>query len=1023
MLKKSIQIIKQYGLRVFLIRARQKIIFEFDHWTVFINKDGIRTFFLQIVRKFYAFKIKNFSENVRASSPYDSWLEVNQWNSRREKLLKSELAKFNRLPLLSIVMPLYNTPLDLLSKAIGSVDKQVYKNWELCIGEDCSTNHEIKPFLNNWMQRDSRIKIVFRKENGNISQATNSAAELAKGDFLVFMDQDDELTPDALAQIALYALENPDVDVLYSDDDKLDLTGKRIHPQFKPEWSPELLLSFMYFSHIFCVRRKLFEQTGGFRPKCDGSQDHDLALRVTEKARQVGHIPKILYHWRVLPGSTALSGNEKNYTFKAAQIAVQDALKRRRVNAEVYRPEWAVQSGCGFYALKFPDRGPDVAIIIPTYNRFKLLKKCIKSLEKTTYRNYKIYIIDNDSDDPKTLEYLSETNHVVFHIPKPDGKFNFSFINNEAVRKIHEEYILFLNNDTEALNPFWLSQMMGYMQFEGVGGVGARLLFPDRSVQHAGILLSMDNRLPVPAFKLLPDFDGGHMGFAKVTRNYSAVTAACLLTSRKIFNEMGGFDTCSFQDAYQDVDFCLKIRDKGFRIVYCADAELYHRESVSVDRTNGNDPVEEVGIIKKCGNLIDPYYNPNFNKTSATFEIAARCLPPKSHQPLKAVMVTNNLNIEGAPQIQMDLAISFKKRGSIRPVILSPHDGPLRNKYEKEGIQVEIIGPEYSQAIHNNYDLWFAELVTCLKKFNPDIIYANTVLNFWTVDVANHLNLPSIWNIHESEKPFSQLSHLDPVAIRNARKCLHYPYQVVFVSRSTKSLFRHLERRHNFHYIHAVINSGRLKKRCGSIKRDEARKALGLSVDEIFIINIGTVCERKGQIDLAKAVSKMRAESLKRCKFAIVGDRESKYSNRMNRLANNLPDDRRHRLLIIKETEDIGIFYAAADIFVCSSRMESFPLVIQEAMFFQLPIVTTPVFGISEQVRNGVSALFYTPGDIKKLIRHIEKLISDSDLRRSLGQKARIELDRLITFDQMVEQYEQLFYEAWLSGGARSKLY
>jgi glycosyltransferase involved in cell wall biosynthesis len=545
-------------------------------------------------------------------------------------------------------------------------------------------------------------------------------------------------------------------------------------------------------------------------------------------------------------------------------------------------------------------------------------------------------------------------------------------------------------------------------------------LFPDHRVQHAGILLNSFNGLPAPAFKLIPDYDGGHMGFAKVTRNCSAVTAACMLTSRKIFSEVGGFDDCKFRDAYQDVDFCLKISDKGYRIVYCADAELYHWEGANVDRTTGNDPAEESEIIKKYGNQADPYYNPNFKRTPETFKIAARCLPPQNQLSLRAVMVTHNLNFEGAPQIQMDLAVSLRRKGTIQPVIVSPQDGPLRKIYENEGIPVEIIGPVFGPAIHSDYPAWLTGLASNFEKFNPDIIHANTILNFWAVGAANELNVPSIWNIHESEQPFSQLNELGPEAARNARRCLHYPYQVVFAAQSTKDLFSHLERHHNFHLMHTVLNTERLKKRCDHIDREEARKSLGLSNDEIFLIIIGTVCERKGQIDLVKAVSDMPAEFLKQCRFAIVGDRDSRYSKRMHRLANKLPEVRRRRLQIVQATADIGIYYLAADIFVCSSRLESFPMVIQEAMFFQLPIITTPVFGISEQVRDGVSALFYTPRDIENLIRHIEKLVNDNDLRKNLGQKAGIEFDRLITFEQMTDQYEQLFQEAWLSGGSRS---
>ena len=1018
--QKSIQVIKGYGFCVFLIRVKQRIAIFVRHYAFLIRRNGIGIIFFEIRKTLLALRLRGIFENFTSISSYECWLEVNQWNLRREELLKSELEKLDHQPLLSIVMPLYNTPLGLLNKALNSVHKQVYLNWELCIGEDCSTNPRIRQYLENWIEKDPRIKVVFGKKKGNISRATNSAAKLAEGDFLILMDSDDEMTPDALAEIALYLAKNPDVDVLYTDDDKIDEAGNRFNPQFKPDWSPELLLSFMYFSHVFCVRRQLFWEAGSLRAICDGSQDHDLALRITEKARQIGHIPKILYHWRVLPGSTALSGNEKHYTFKAAQIAIQDALRRRKVRAKVYRPEWAIQSGCGFYALEFPHHGPDVAIIIPTYNQFELLKRCIESLKTTEYQNYKIYIIDNDSDDHETIKYLNGIRHTVFQISKPDGKFNFSYINNEAVKKTREEYILFLNNDTEVINPSWLSQLMGYMQFDGVGAVGARLLFPDHRVQHAGVLHDMNNGLPVPAFKLIPDYDGGHMGFAKVTRNYSAVTAACMLTSRKVFNEVEGFDEDIFRDAYQDIDFCFKIRDKGYRIVYCADAELYHREGVSVDRTHGNNPAEEAAFVRKYEHWHDPYYNPNFKSSHKTFEIGSRCLPLINQQPLKAVMVTNNLNFEGAPQIQMDLAIGFNKKGTIQPIIVSPHDGPLRDVYENEGIPVEIIGPIYGHAIHNDFSTGLAKLASFLKQFNPDIIYANTIINFWAISAAYVLNMPSIWNIHESEEPFSQLSHLDPEAIRNARHCLHYPYQVVFVAESTKNLFSPLERHHNFHVIHNGLNIERLEKRCGNIDRDQARKLLGILKNEVFMVIVGTVCERKGQIDLVEAVAKMRTQSLNQCKFAIVGDRDSEYSRKMHRLAKKIPEDHRHRLEIISETGEIGIYYSAADIFVCSSRLESYPLVIQEAMYFELPIITTPVFGISEQVRDEVSALFYNPGDIKQLIRHIEKLLRSNELRKYLAQNARIEFDRLTTFDKMVDQYEQLFREAWASARPRS---
>jgi len=300
--------------------------------------------------------------------PYEAWLEVNEWNARRAGWLRARLSALSDPPLLSIVMPVYDPPLALLDRAIASVAAQVYPRWELCIADDASTDEAVRETLSRWAAQDPRIRVVFREANGHISRATNSAADLACGDFLAFMDQDDEITPDALGEIALHLVEHPETDVLYSDDDKIDVEGRRFAPQFKPDWSPELLLSYMYWSHLLVVRRRVFAEAGGLRPGFEGAQDYDLALRVTEITDRVGHLPKVLYHWRVTPGSTAGSGAAKPESFGAGRRAVQEALDRRGIRARAHQPDWAVAAGCGIFAHEFPDDGPRVAIIIPTRN-------------------------------------------------------------------------------------------------------------------------------------------------------------------------------------------------------------------------------------------------------------------------------------------------------------------------------------------------------------------------------------------------------------------------------------------------------------------------------------------------------------------------------------------------------------------------------------------------------------------------------------------------------------------------------
>jgi len=608
--------------------------------------------------------------------PYEAWQAVNPFGSVARADLEQRLAAARDLPLLSAVMPVYNPPLELLAAAVDSVRNQVYANWELCIADDASTQSGVREYLAQLAAQEPRVRTCLRESNGNISAATNSAAQLAHGEFLVLLDQDDLLTVDALAEIALCATARPEADIIYSDDDKIDSTGKRFAPQFKPDWSPELLLGYMYFSHVFAVRRYLYARVGGMRLGFEGSQDYDFALRATETARAIAHIPQMLYHWRVLPGSTAASGAAKPQSFEAGRRAVQDALQRRGITGAAHQPEWARKANVGIFAVEFPDEGAKVSIIIPTRNGLSILRRCIDSLRATTYRNYEVIVVDNDSDDPATLEYLKNLPHRVERIGNPHGRFNFAWINNRAAERADGELLLFLNNDTEVIEPRWLSQMVGHARFAGVGAVGARLLFPDKRIQHAGIVHGYYRGLAGPAFKLVPSWDNGYLSYARVARNYSAVTAACMLTPRRTFLELGGFDEEHFEVAYNDVDYCYRLGERGLRSVYCADAELYHHEGHS--RGFFDRPQEIAAFRRKYSGKRDPYYSPHLSLDDERFSIKPRRYRPAAAAPVRALMCAFNLNWEGAPYSQLELTLGLRRAGYIDPVVYAPKDGPLR---------------------------------------------------------------------------------------------------------------------------------------------------------------------------------------------------------------------------------------------------------------------------------------------------------------------------------------------------------
>lgn len=946
--------------------------------------------------------------------PYDAWLEVNQWNSRREKLLREQLSRLVDPPLLSVVMPVFNPSPDLLDKAISSVANQIYPHWELCIVDDASSDPSVGALLQEWAELEPRIRLKFGEGNGNFSRATNSAAELATGEYLVLMDQADEIPPEALGEMALDLAAHPQTDILYSDSDKIDLDGRRFDPQFKPDWSPELLLSYMYFSHPFVLRQTLFFDVKGVRVGFEGSLDYDLALRAVEKTRRVDHIPKVLYHWRADPGSTPPSGPKPN--FLTGVKALQEALDRRGVTANATQPDWAVTAQSGIFSLEFPDHGPRVVIIIPTKNGRDVLKSCLDSLAKTTYQNYEVIVVDNESDDPETLEFLKQTHHRVLRFTNPDGKFNYAAMINRAAEFAECDYLLFLNHDMEVISPEWLSQMTGYLGMQGVGAVGARLLHGDQRIQHAGIVHGYYDGMVGPAFRLLPASDNGYLSYAMVTRNYSAVTGACMLTRRDLFLEVGGFDEKNFAVAYNDVDYCYRLREAGHRIVYCPRAELIHQDRDSLGFMDN--PAEPGAFRQKYGCYRDPYYNPNLSLDHERFGIESVTIAPEKLAPIPTLMCAHNLNWEGAPYSQYEVTVRLKEERVIDPIVYSPTEGPLRQAYEAKGIQVEVFdyplagvcdAAGYREAIEN-----FADRI---NDFKVDVVYGNTLRSFYAIDSSTHLGLPSIWNARESEPWQTYFDYLGPEIAPFALRCFHYPYKVVFVANATHEGCKDLNTHHNFATIKNGLDESGFHSRLGNWPREVAREKLNIPRDAITVLLLGTVCERKGQIDLIEAIARLDARQL-RC--FIVGDRENDYSKRLHSIYEGLPPTHQKHIAIVPETAETALYYSSADIFVCTSRIESYPRVILEAMSCGLPIITTPVFGVREQVQQNINALFYEPGDTRALSESIMKLATDQEFRLELAGNSRLVLNTLTNYEEMVNAYAKIFRGAWLSGMTRT---
>jgi GT2 family glycosyltransferase len=558
---------------------------------------------------------------------YLKWIRQNESEVFTPEMRGNEAECFRIQPKISIITPVWNVQGIWLCRMLESVIHQTYTNWELCIAEGNSENPEIKKILEDYSGNDSRIKIIYLQKNFGIGVNSNEALRLANGDYVILLDHDDELAPHAIHEIVKKINEDPNLDFIYSDKDKIDEHCKRKTPFFKPDWSPDLFLSINYVCHLTAIRKRIIDDIGGFRDSYDGAQDYDLFLRVFEKIepKKIAHIPKILYHWRAHTGSTAGSLTAKPYAVQAGKKAISDALKRRGIDGKVLDGLFY-----GSYRVKYRILdNPKISIIIPSRDHVLTLKNCIESIQnKTSYENYEIVIIDNLSIEPETYSYYQilkkDPKIRILNYKKP---FNYSAINNYGISLVESEIIVLLNNDTEVIAKDWLTAMLEHAQRSDVGAVGAKLLYPDGTVQHAGVILGIKDRA-AHSHRGYPANERGYYGRLQLIGNFSAVTGACMMLRKEVFNEIGGFDE-TLSVALNDVDLCLKIRDKGYLIVYTPYSELYHFESLTRGYEDNPEKKarvkEEIARIQnkwgKIFNKADPYYNPNLTLEREDFSL------------------------------------------------------------------------------------------------------------------------------------------------------------------------------------------------------------------------------------------------------------------------------------------------------------------------------------------------------------------------------------------------------------------
>ena len=565
---------------------------------------------------------------VHHDDPYHQWM-MRRFPRPLDLLDQRERTSlFTQRPLISVVMPVYATPIHLLEAAIRSVVDQSYPNWELCIADDRSPGREVRDLLERWMKAEERIKVFFRTENGHISKASNSALQLASGEFIAFMDHDDLLSPDALYHIVTRINLKPDTGILYTDEDKIDEQGKHSEPHFKPQWCPDHLWSRNYFGHLVVMRTGIVKAIGGFREGFEGSQDYDLILRAVERTARIEHIPRVLYHWRIHAASAALSEDVKPYAYIAAKTALTEALQRRDEPAEV-----EFLSGYRGYRINFkaPLKGK-VSIVIPTKDKTDVLATCLHSIfNKTDHPDYEVIVISNNSKEPAFFAFMKEMERLQpdrFRWYENNAPFNFSALMNFGTAKATGDHILFLNNDTEVIHGEWLRIMHSWSQRPSIGAVGVKLLYHNDTIQHAGVIIGLGG-VAGHTFVGYHKDGPGYFNYINTVNNNSAVTAACMMVQRSKLEGIGGWEEL-FTVEYNDVDLCLRLREAGFNNVYVPDVSLYHFESLTrghphMTKESYERHLREVGLFKERWAAYvedDPCYNPNLSRGVHDWQIA-----------------------------------------------------------------------------------------------------------------------------------------------------------------------------------------------------------------------------------------------------------------------------------------------------------------------------------------------------------------------------------------------------------------
>lgn len=945
--------------------------------------------------------------------PYRAWLQANALTPRLRQLLEeSAKAKGDAGPLFTLLVDARGCTAENLRQLGDSLLAQIHPRWQACFIGGAAPGG------------DARFSAAAAADDAAFVTALNAAAR-GKGTHLALLPGHSRLSPDALIEVADALTADPALELVYTDEDRMDDAGHRAEPVFKPDWSPALADSGLFPGQLCVVRQDRVAALGGFRPDHPLLPWFDLLLRLGDAlpADRVAHLDRICHHARA---SVSRETAPADPSVEEARRALADAARRRHRATAPFLPEAGHHRRIRYHQFRSEAgilaRLP-VTIVIPTRDRLHLLQECVELLEETVdWTHVKLVIVDDHSRDADAVRYLaaiqqrSDLRCAVVRPADRAAPFNYSHLVNLARPHLDTPLVLHLNNDVNALERGWLEEMATWFLQPDVGVVGAKLVYPDRTLNHTGIVIGPHGGLADTPFARVDPAEVP-VEWHDAAREVSAVTGACLMTRTDLYHQLDGFDERDFGVAYNDVDWCLRVRAAGRRVIYTPQARLMHWGSATRGVTF--DDAEHIAFVRRHPAFRDPHLSRHLVLDGARLRpaVAAPAGVARAGR-LRLLLLTHNLNLEGAPLFLLEYATWMVREAGFKLEVLASQDGPLRAAYEALGAPITVIdtGPLYASPDEETFHQRLADIKHRLDWDGVDLVVCNTLVSFWGVLLAARAGKPSLFYIHESSTIFRFFERKLELGLhRLVAEAFHRATRALFLCAATRSYYEDHNLQGNFRTVPSWINLDDIEAFRARHPRGAMRRKHGLADDETVIANIGTVCERKGQHVFLRAIDHFNRQGHRgKFRFVMVGARPGIYLDLLQRdLARlALPN-----VTLIPETREVFDFFVAADQFVCTSYEESFPRVVMEAMGFRIPIVTTDVHGIAEMIGQRQQGYLVRPGDAAGLSRMMWTCLAKERSGKTLTATAYSKALRLYDHRKVLPFHVDLAREAWLAEG------